>query len=473
MKSKSVMLSMAAIIALSFALIPLSELASTPATSSAGGMAVVGFYTGSGYQFLAYSYNTYGQPVIGTKVNLTLGDSAGTHESTATTNSSGLASWMVQAEPPTSQVSYSISDGQRLGGQGILPPGMRIGEVFSVGGSPISSVTDPANSSRSDALFVYEGPNGTRPTMYVVYYSYGSSEGPVSGGFNASQMTFLGTPTSYVSTFRLPQAPRNTTTMTLGVFEAAQLDTLVTGYSEHSSGGPLVPPSPGAIFTSFTGTVLAVVVPLMSVLVAYNSYGKDRATGVLESVLARPVTRRSLGLSRYFSFVIALSVAIIVAVVVMEVISQVLLGAALSATFALSTAGSMVVEAAAFVGIVMLLSQVVRSQGNMILVSVGLWVFLDFFWTIIVFFASAVLGVQIGSGNYLALTIQSSFFNPAQFSSLVGEYLNGVSITSGLGGSTPISPATYGLTPLTLALTGAFWVLVPLLGFLYLVARRD
>jgi ABC-2 type transport system permease protein len=473
MKSKSVLLSMAVIIALSFALVPLIGLATGPSVSSSGDTAVVGFYSGGTYHFLAYSYNTYGQPVIGTSVNVTLTDSTGAHSSEATTNSSGFASWTLQAVPQGSQVVYSVSVDGSIRGEGSFFSGAVPGEVFSLSGSPISVVVDPANSSHRKVLFFFEGPNGTLPDIYRVYYSYGNPQGPVGGSLNASQMTLLGTPASYLSSFNLPQAPQNATLMSLAVFEAAPPNNLIAGYSEQTVGGTLTPPSPGNVFTSFTGTILAIVVPLMSILIAYNSYGKDRATGVLESVLARPVTRRSLGFSRYLSFVIAVSVALMITIGIAGVISQSLLGEGLPVTFAAYTAGSLIVEAAAFIGIVMLLSQVVRSQGNMILVSVGLWVMLDFFWTVLVFVASAVLSVQVGSGNYLALTIQSSFFNPAQFYSLVGEYLNGISISTGFGGSTPISPATYGLTPLTLALTGAFWVLAPLFGFLYLVVRRD
>lgn len=473
MTSRSVVLSMAVIIALSFALVPLIGAATNPGAFSTGGTTVLSFYTGSGYRFTAYSYNTYGQPVIGTNVNVTIGDATGEHSSAATTNSSGLASWTLQAGSQGTQVSFSVAIDGQAGSQGVFPPGMNPGEILSIGGTPITTVVDPANSSQRTVLFIYEGPNGTLPTMYRVYYSYGGQQTPGTQVMNATRMTLLGAPTSFVSTFKLPPAPRNATQMNVGAFESSPPYYLVAGYSEQTVGGSLTPPSPSELFSSFASTVLAIAVPLMAIMVAYNSYGKDRATGVIESVLARPVTRRSLGLSRYLSFVLAGSVALIVTVAVVEAISLALLGVALPVNFALSTTGSLIVEAAAFTGIVMLLSQVIKSQGSMILASVGLWVMLDLFWTVVVFFASAVLGVQIGSGDYLGLSIRSSFFNPAQFYSLVGEYLNGISITTGAGGAIPISPATYGLSPLTLSLTGAFWILAPLLGFLYLVARRD
>ena len=167
-----------------------------------------------------------------------------------------------------------------------------------------------------------------------------------------------------------------------------------------------------------------------------------------------------------------MSLALVVLIALMEGISQSLIGAVLPADFAAYTVGSLVVEASAFIGIMMLLSHVLKSPGALMGVGVGLWVLLDFFWGVLVLIGSSLLGIQIGSGDYLGLTIQSSFFNPAQFYSLVGEFFGGVSITS-TGGGTPISPATYGVNALTLAGTAAFWILVPLVAFIYLSERRD
>jgi ABC-type transport system involved in multi-copper enzyme maturation permease subunit len=127
------------------------------------------------------------------------------------------------------------------------------------------------------------------------------------------------------------------------------------------------------------------------------------------------------------------------------------------------------VEAAAFVAILMLLSHVIKSSGGLVGVGVGLWVLLDFFWSLIILVVAVSMGVQIGSGNYLGLTIDSGFFNPAQFYGLIGNFVNGVSLSSGV----PISPATYGLTPYTIALAGALWVIVPASLMLYVASKRD
>ncbi len=472
MRSKSIVISMAVMILLSLALVPLIRLASSQTFASSGDTTVVSYSSGTEYRFLAYSYNTYGQPVIGTQVNLTVSDSGGTRSLGALTNSSGFASWTLASGPADGQVTFTLRVGGEVKSGGTLPPGLGPGEVFGIGGQPLALVVDPADSSRRGVLFTYEGPNGTLPTMYGIYYSFSTSAG-AGGTLDKSQMTFLGSPTSFVSVFSLPEIPYNTTTLTIAAFRIDGSLLSASQYSTASVGGPAAPPTPEAAFTNFSSTILALVVPLMAILVTYNSYGKDRATGILESVLARPVTRRSLGVSRYLAFVISISVALVVTMGVMELISFSLLGKATSATFAASTIASLVVEAAAFAGIVMSLAQLMKSQGSMLLVAAGLWIVLDFFWSVLTVLAASVLGVQVGSGNFLGLTIQASFFNPAQFYTLVGDYLNGILISASAGGSIPISPATYGITPYTLALTAAFWVLAPFGIFLRLVSTRD
>jgi ABC-type transport system involved in multi-copper enzyme maturation permease subunit len=461
---------MAVVVLLSVGLLPLLSLPSG-STFYSGGTAVMEYYSGGEYHFLGYSYNGYGQPVAGTRLNLTFSGPGAPSSSAASTNSSGFAQWTVPGSAPGGQLSYIFRVSGNIAGEGVLAPSVKQGEVNFIGGDPAPFVQDPANSSRNDVLFFYEGPNGTLPTMYRIYYNYSSSQGFSGPSLDESSMTLLGAPTAFVSIFKLPPPPPGTVTTSIGVF--GEDGTLVSLSSHSQVVTPFTPPTPTAAFTSFASSILSLVVPLMAVLVSYNSYGKDRVSGVLESVLSRPVTRRGLGVTRYLSMVLSIAFALAITVGVMAVISQVVLGGTFPAAFAAYSIGGLLVEGAAFVGLMMLASHLFKSSGGLIGLGVVLWVFLDFLWGFFVLLAAAAGGVQIGSGDYLSLTIRSAFANPAQFYSLVGEYLNGLSLVSGIGAGTPISPATYGITPLTLAGAAAFWVLVPLGAFLYLAVKRD
>ncbi|MDG6909415.1 MAG: ABC transporter permease [Nitrososphaerota archaeon] len=462
LRSKSVLISMAVIIALSLLLIPLVQVASNSTVFGSGGNEVLDYYSGTEWHFLGYSYNVYGQPIQGTSFNVTVTSPLAATSSAATTNSSGFASWAMPGPAPTSTVSLTT----RVNGNVEMA-----GPPSSVG-SLIAFVTDPANASRLQVVFFGEGPDGSAPRNDRVYYSYSAiGSGGYVGAANESQMTYLGPTSGYVTVLRLPPIPAADNMVTAAVFDSN--GTMVTSAGE---AGTIISPqilSPKALFTSIASSILALVVPLMAILVAYNSYGKDRATGVLDSVLARPVTRRGLGLIRYLALVLPISLAIVIAIGVMALISQLVLGSTVPLSFALSSIGGLMVEGAAFVGIMMLLSRLIKSTGGLMGVGIVLWVVLDFLWSVIVVLAAVVLGTQLGSGDYLALSIRSGFFNPAQFYGLVGEYLNGISLVSGSGASIPISPATYGLNPITLGLAAAFWVIAPLAGFLYLATRRD
>ena len=468
LRSKSVIGSVVVMIGLSMALIPLLSISTSGSVFGSGGQTVLFYESGSRAHLLAYSYNVYGEPVQGTSFSLKLSSSSGAASGGATTNSSGLAAWTMEAPPSPNGFNYtlSVNGGSSVVALGVLPAAD--GTVQSLAGNPVAIVTDPSNSSRVDAVFVYEGPNGTLPTGYGVYYGF--SSGFVAGPPSRGEMASLGTSAGYVSAFKLPPAPSGDDTVTVAAFKP---DGALLGSSSETTSAPVVAAlSPNALFTAFISSIFSLVVPLMAVLVSYNSYGKDRASGVLDSVLTRPVSRVGLGGSRYLSIVFAIALAVALATGVMAVISQAMLGSTISLWFAAYTVAGLAVEGAAFVGLIMLISRVVMAAGGGIGAGVVRWVVLDFAWGIIVLLASYAMGVQIGSGDYLSLSIRSAFFNPAQFYSLVGEFLNGVSLVSG-SGSTPISAATYGLTPLTLAAAGAFWVLAPLAGFLYLATRRD
>lgn len=470
-RSKSVLISMAVIVALSLGLIPLVSLATAPTSFNPGGSSVAYYYSGSEYHLLGYSYNTYGHPVQGTRFNLTISSSSGTFGAAATTNSSGFAEWTLQAPSPGNNSLYYLRVNGAIVAQGGGSFNYTKGEVNYLGGQQIALVTDSADSSRSDVLVFSEGSYGALPAGWEVYYNYSTSvNGGVVTPVDRSQMTLLGVVSGYVTLLKLPSPPSGANTITVAVYDSN--GNVFASSSQTTIGGSLTPPSPTQLFTSVSSSILALVVPLMAILVSYNSYGKDKATGVLDSILTRPVTRRGLGISRYVAILTSLAVAIAIAVGAMAAISQALLGKTIPLDFALLSLGGLVVEGAAFVGIMMGISHFLRSSGGLIGVGVVLWVLLDFLWGILILVAALFMGIQIGSGNYLALSIRSGFVNPAQYYGLVGQYLNGISLVAS-GSSIPISPATYGITAGTLLLTAAFWVGAPLLALAYVTAKRD
>ena len=137
-------------------------------------------------------------------------------------------------------------------------------------------------------------------------------------------------------------------------------------------------------------------------------------------------------------------------------------------TLVLITATQLVVGAA-FVGLIFLLSYLLKSTSALVGVGIGIFVVFGFFWNVLVFTIASAVSATSGSAVYLQSSIGADFFNPAQLFYLVNLYLSKGSSY----GLTPIQPETYGLTPLTLTLDAVAWVAVPLIALYYISARRD
>jgi ABC-2 type transport system permease protein len=221
------------------------------------------------------------------------------------------------------------------------------------------------------------------------------------------------------------------------------------------------------VASSFFAGILSFFVPLVAVIGSYSSYGKDRITGVLESVLARPVTRRGVAISRFLSTILAISIATIASVGIVDLILNSVIGSSLSASYMLSIVAGLLVEISAFTGLVFLFSHLFKSTGALLGLSIGLFIFLDFFWGLIIFLLTIALGGTIGSAVFLQATIISYYANPAQFVALVNIFV--LQTTSGIA----IQASNYGLTLPALVLVGIFWSVAPFIIFLYLAVKRD
>src|SRR5207245_445198 len=142
------------------------------------------------------------------------------------------------------------------------------------------------------------------------------------------QMDFLGNLTDYRQVFdpAIPSGLSGTTGVWFELF--APNGTAVSGTEIPVFGlrQQQFRPEATNIASSFFSTILSFFMPLAAILGAYSSYGKDRLTGVLESILARPISRRGLAISRFLSTLTALAVAAILSVGLLALLLTPLLG---------------------------------------------------------------------------------------------------------------------------------------------------
>jgi ABC-2 type transport system permease protein len=469
--SKSVLIITAIILLISLTIIPLATPRTTNFSSSAG-PSVLYYSDGGAFHFLVFSEDQYGNPISESGISLTLfnGYPSNFNQTVQVpTNSSGMGSAAITAPASNYELRVMVISG---GGQTSYTSSISnnpSGTVATVQGL-FTTVTDRSDSSKRDLQVIYAGPHGVAPTSYSIYYLAAAPPFGFSTRFNESQMTFFQNLTSYHQVFDLTflNGSFKGKAIFFSLFQNGNGTALETAEFNYEELRPQqFVPSATSVASVFFAGILSFFVPLVAIIGSYSSYGKDHITGVLESVLARPVTRRSLAISRFLSTLLAICIATIGSVGIVDLILSSLTGSALSGDYLLAIISGLLVEIAAFTGLVFLFSHLLKSTGSLLGLSIGLFIFLDFFWNLVIFLLAAALGGTQGSAVYLQATVVSYYANPAQFLNLVNVFV--FQSTNGL----VIQASNYGLTLPALVFVGIVWSVVPFLVFLILAVKRD
>jgi ABC-2 type transport system permease protein len=508
--SKSVLILMALMILLSFFLLA-SFSTTTTSQESFANMQVLTWYDSSGsYHFLAFAWNTYGQPVSSTsfQINMTAAacPSDSTYTASGVTNANGEANLTIYA-PVDADYSVCVSWSQQAssvsseyttpyenfagGNNTAIPPG----QVVGINGEGLSTVLVNGNFIQQEVLANWAGAYGSSPTNYPIYYQFlnNTDQCSLNSGvacvsnfnptaYSEANMQRLYDMSGYFETLRLPPLPAgievNSSNIIIGLFYPNGTAVNIVEYS--TSGlyqqNSLVTVSQGnqTVLAFFAG-IFGLFIPLVAILGAYNSYGKDRTSGVLESVLAQPISRRDLSISRFVSTFVAMAIATSIAMGVVDGIYHYYTGAFFDPTLLLISAAAFFVELASFTAIMMLFSRIIRSSGLLVGLGIGLFLLFGLFWSLIIDLVELALNPH--NVNFTQITIIGEFTDPSSFVALVDTYvthsLSGGGIFGIVGFSLPISPSNYGITVFSLVATAVLWIAIPLAAFLYLSIKKD
>jgi ABC-2 type transport system permease protein len=338
--SKTVIILVAIILLISLTIIPLTSIRSIGGTGVPSSPILYyqdGVSPNFGYHYLTYFTNQYGDGISGVTVTVTFTGPTN-HTNTVVTNSSGLA--FVKVTAPNA--SYTVILKEQLSGSSFTtslsdptsihsPPGV-IRRVGGFGGgsgdASIQSVEDKHNSSKRDIQVFYAGNLGAVPSTYTLYYkvvpSFNGFYCKGNGGcpYNYTDMTSLGNLNGYLETFdpTIPTGLNETAQVWFELFSQNKTQVGSTNFTAFDLRQPRQPIMSTSIASFFFSGVLGFFIPLMAIIGSYSSYGKDRLTGVLESVLARPVTKRGLAMSRFLSTVLSFTLASAAAVGVVDLL---------------------------------------------------------------------------------------------------------------------------------------------------------
>ncbi len=473
--SKFVIILMVVIIGVSSALayvIASSSSSSSPSFSSTLPQLTLGYYrSGDNITFVGYSHTSTGVPYTGHGMTMTIvGPSGVTKHGTPDPHGFVNVTAPFNASQPFESYDYNYS--YSLFGQSTSTPLTRMtisNSTLYTGYSLTTGLIDPKNASSRGFQLFYVGPNGTAAPKTTIYATvFNATEGLPKleanavynrsfSGFNVITVFPTVPPDSLNKSFAIIYQPD-----TVGSGPVSQFVPYLSTYR------PVTQSSLQISVLSGVGGILGILIPILGVLAGYYIYGKDKTTGVLESVLKRPVTRHGLVASRFTANSLSIVISVVVSMAIANLFIKHYLGMYLAPSFDAFFVWTYVVEGLSFLALVYMFSTLVKSQGAILGISITLFLVMAFLWTLLIepliFLA---FHIAAGSAAYIIGSILFDIVSPGGYHALVEfHYTKQIS-------SIGVNPATYGITVLSIVIIGILWIAVPFLLAVFSAGRRD
>lgn len=446
---------------------------SAPFTSRAPAVSYGYYLSGGNATIVAYAYDSYGSPYDNLKLNyLDQGINYAVE-----TGSSGFGNVTVPYAL-TGTTSVDLNYTYTLFGTTLSSPKytITISPLLQFTGYSVSTgLVQQANNSNLGFLVMYVGPNGSLSDSIVTYV------GTYAAGETSTQLVSNSTYNLDMAGFAVksvfPEIPGNLLNQTFALAMKNQTGAFVhpTLNSAYFLGRlsvyvPVTQKLLQNIVLSGMGTTLGLLIPILGIFTSYLTYGKDRTTGVLESVIKRPVSRQGLIASRFTANAVSIGISVIFSMVAGDLIIQYFFGQPLSLYFSLFFIWTYLIEGLSFLGLMYLFAHIVRTQSQLLGVAITMFIIMDIFWLIIPAAILGGLGVSRASTTYILGNVAFGYASPAGYGSLVQFFFtNHIGFLS----TENVNPAAYGVTELYLIISGLLWVLVPYVITYYLSKNFD
>ena len=401
------------------------------------------------------------------------------HNFTADTNSAGVASFQF----PLANGNWTLSAVSKY-------PFGEVGElnvveylstlhpwmVYDFGNAVFPVVTGVFTHS-GEVSIAAPGPNGTLPGgewVGIAPWNGGAWESPPEPGgpfgtppISAASAVSLGPVRSLPEDFAV-SVPRgwNPKEVVVAVFNASDDPIYWAAYPPSVFGPQQLAVPPAEVARTYATQDLGFFLLLASMFVAYGTYAKDRASGLLDAVLAKPTTRERLVFRRLASVWVALGVAAIASVAVVQLAFALVVREPLPLTVVAYLGVGVFGGAAIFAVLIFWFSHLCRSLGGIVGASLGTFIVLAVAWPSLVFLAFALSGNTPLGGTFLPFVAIVDLLNPAQFVQLT------VALSGSPGTSFPFGTLPW-FTPALVATDAVAWLGSTLLGLFYWVRSRD
>ncbi len=217
------------------------------------------------------------------------------------------------------------------------------------------------------------------------------------------------------------------------------------------------------------------LIPILAIFMGYFTYGKDRTSGVLESVVTRPVTKSELLVTRFIASIIAILIAVVISVMLVDAGQMSYFRKGMPANMIAALIWIYFVEGASFIGLIYLFAHLVKSQSSLLGLAIALFIVFSLLWSTV----STIVLVEVFHGSISSLStlqgqINFNFASPSGYGKNVAIYVTHlVTLTSIAGTNIRVNPASYGITELSVGAIGIIWMAVPILLAFLLARKRD
>lgn len=335
---------------------------------------------------------------------------------------------------------------------------------------------------RRDLNVFYVGEVGSNPPNVDLYYHAINTSTSGGGGPTVltkpseKNMTFYGT---YSGSDNNNINPSNLTSSNSNSYEFSLFSpngsliqtTYIQIYQPYST------EQVNAIFFGNEMTILEIFVPLMAVVTAYVSFGREKASSVLDSVLARPVSRKGVLTSRYIANVSAVYLASVAAFALSSLTFYLYLGRYIPANALELGIWSMLVSVASMTGLVYLASSYFKSEGSLLGFGITAFLVFDLLWTfpnlplipgIVTFYVLHLSPISLAATRTYILL---DYISPTGLLTLAGLRITGsAGYLISVGN---FSFSTIWLTVKYIVAVGLFWIAAPFIASLTSFLRRD
>ncbi len=312
----------------------------------------------------------------------------------------------------------------------------------------------------------------------LLYSNISSGNSPI-GNYNStylsneSQLTYFG---EYQG---VPFVPLNTvslkgnTNTTTYLFEIFSSNGVELGYDVINLYVPYNGEQVSSVFLSGEVPLLGLLVPLMALISGFTNFGRARIDGSLNSVIVRPLSRRTLMGTRFFSTIASVFLPVAISLGLSSLIFRSYLGAYISPGALLLTMWALFVTTAGYAGLAYLVSTVTKSTTGLMGAIVGIFMFLDLFWSfvgnIIPSFLTSAL--TYGGLGFAEVNVVLDYMSPSGFVNLTSYLISGsVSNPIFLGN---FHPGQVGISLAVVLGTGLAWIMIPFILSTYRFSKND